>query len=158
MKYILRVLAIIVAIVGIVVSTNLITRSNNLELPKKFVYVSGSSSAYDYDWGLNAGVKYVGGDAYNLIIEASLKAGYYNAVATEKITAEVGGYLLLFISIFVMLLSACSLEKCIDSGKQLDAIKQIVDNTKVRDNPSQLPSKADELFDELFFEDSDKED
>ncbi len=130
MKLFLRILISIAAVVGIVFAGSLIKYSNGLLLPEKYVYVSSSSAAYDYPWIRNTGAKYLGGDAYNFIVEASLKAGYYNAVSDEKAITKVGGLTLLFISIFTFLASLCSVERCLSEDRKLSILQSIAVNTK----------------------------
>ncbi len=53
----------------------MITAAHKISIPRKYVSVSSSAVAYEYDWSQNTGAQYLGGDAYNYIVEASLKAG-----------------------------------------------------------------------------------
>ncbi|MBE5805057.1 MAG: hypothetical protein E7316_11175 [Clostridiales bacterium] len=64
-------------------------------VPNKEVYVSGYRTT---PWVTNRGVEYVGGDAYNYQIEATLKAGYMAGVLAMKSITFVGGALLLFLA------------------------------------------------------------
>ena len=63
-------------------------------------------------------------------MEASLKAGYYNAVSDEKAITKVGGLTLLFVSIFTFLASLCSVERCLSEDKKLGILQSIAVNTK----------------------------
>ncbi len=67
--------------------------------PEKKLQVSPYYFKYD-KWSDDNGIEYVGGDAYNYQIEASLKGGYMSGVIAMKSICIVGGLLLLFISIF----------------------------------------------------------
>ena len=127
MKKVIRILGIVAAIVGIVFGVQLVQKSNSLTLPEKYVYVSSSSSAYNYSWERNTGAEYLGGDAYNYIVEASLKAGYYSGVRTEKTVTYVGGLGLIFASVFFLLYSFSSLLKCSSEDKKLDYLKEIAE-------------------------------
>ena len=118
MKIALRILGMIAACIGIYFAVNMIDTSQKMEIPKKYVYVSSLSSAYDKDWSDNTGAQYLGGDAYNYIVEASLKAGYYNATVTTKTIKEVGGTILLFFSGFFLFFSAYSLQNCLAVARQ----------------------------------------
>ncbi len=100
MNRIFRVLMAIVALAGIAVSVLMIQHGIQLELPEKFIYISKETSAYEEPWGRNVGVQYVGENGYNYVVEASLKAGYYNAVSQEKTIYRVGGTGLLLFSAF----------------------------------------------------------
>ena len=104
--------------------------SNELKLPEKFVYVSSVPSAYNFSWGMDTGTQYLGGDAYNYMIEASLKAGYYNAVSNQKVITFVSGLLLLFISVLSLLFSFISIQKCVSSAKQIELLESIERNTR----------------------------
>ena len=110
MKITTRILGILAAIVLVVVGLS-------LELPAKHVSVSSSSSAYYMDWSKNTGAEYLGGDCYNYIVEASLKAGYMSGLMTVKAIAVIGGVLLFFLSLF-------SLTNCRDTKKMVQAIKE----------------------------------
>lgn len=129
MKKFMRILGIVAAIAGIIVAIVLICSAKNTVIPDKHVYVSSSSRAYYLPWEDNTGAQYLGGDAYNYIVEASLKAGYYSGMVTEKAVTYVGGILLLFISMFFLLGSVYSLQESLNADKQLSALKEIVKNT-----------------------------
>lgn len=60
------------------------------------------TNSYDYNnsWTNSRGETYVGGDAYNYQMEASLKAGYMSGVLAMKSINVVGGMILLFLSLF----------------------------------------------------------
>ena len=122
----------IVAVAGMSCSVYLYNYSNNVELPRKYVYVSSLSSAYDSPWESNTGAQYLGGDAYNYIVEASLKAGYYNAVSNEKTITMVGSILLFFISAYVLikglLISIVDHSSNISVTPEVKAIANISDN------------------------------
>lgn len=94
------VFRIIGRLIGIVVAIMLIIDGVNYPVPDKYIYVSSLSSAYDSDWKDNKGSEYVGGDAYNYQMEASLKAGYVSGVLAMKAIYIVGGILLLFMSLY----------------------------------------------------------
>ena len=130
MKKFLLILLCLAASVGITNGYKLISYSEKIELPEKYVHVSSLSFAYDSPWSSNTGAKYIGGDAYNYLIEASLKAGYYNAVSNEKTITYVGGILLLFTSIFTFFAGINSLVKCSTDQKQLEILQEISHNTK----------------------------
>ena len=83
-------------ILGIILSLVLIVFSLAYPIPEKHVYVYSSSDAYYYSWDKNIGAEYLGGDAYNYQVEASLKAGYFTGVVSMKSIVFVGGLLLFF--------------------------------------------------------------
>lgn len=85
-------------VLGIIVSVALIIFSAAYPVPEKYVNVR--SSAYDSSWGDNVGAYYIGGDAYNYQIEASLKAGYLSGILAIKAIAFVGGLLLFFLTLY----------------------------------------------------------
>ncbi|MBR4080846.1 MAG: hypothetical protein IKK21_03540 [Clostridia bacterium] len=87
-------------LVGIILAIALIVFSIAYPIPQKWVYVSGLSSAYTSDWSDNIGAEYLGGDAYNYIVEASLKGNYMSGVLTMKSVTFVGGVLLLFLTVY----------------------------------------------------------
>lgn len=85
---------------GIIVSVMLVAFSVLYPVPEKHMHVSSSYSAYDNTWADNEGAEYIGGDAYNYEIEASLKAGYVSGVLAMKCITFVGGMLLYFLTLF----------------------------------------------------------
>ncbi|MBE5806763.1 MAG: hypothetical protein E7317_00265 [Clostridiales bacterium] len=87
-------------ILGVILAIALTIFGVVCPIPEKYVYVSSSSSAYHSDWKENTGAGYLGGDAYNYIVEASLKAGYLNSVVTTKCFSIAVGILLFFLSLF----------------------------------------------------------
>ena len=145
-----KILTAIVALAGIIISALLIFHGLGLELPEKHVYVSSNSNAYYYDWDRNVGAEYLGGDCYNYIVEASLKAGYYSAVTTEKYVCIVGGLLILFFSLFKLfgsldlIANASFVKESVDSVKNsVDSVENAVDSVKntpaPADNSSDTP-------------------
>lgn len=87
-------------IIGILTAIALIVFSVCCPLPEKRVRVSYTSGAYDNTWCDEAGAQYMGGDAYNYQIEATLKAGYMSGMLAVKSIVFVGGVLLLFLTAF----------------------------------------------------------
>lgn len=124
MKYLWRALGLIAACVMVVFALGMINDSKDIDLPRKRVYVSSSSSAYYSEWEANQGAQYLGGDAYNYIVEASLKAGYYDAQVTRKTILEVGGYLLLAISGFYGLYSLAVIGDSMVDDKQIKIMRK----------------------------------
>ena len=88
------------AVLGIIVALVMIGFGIFYPVPEKYVRVDSGIDAYDYDWMKNRGAAYVGGDAYNYQVEASLKAGYLAGVLAMKAIVFAGGMLLLFLSAF----------------------------------------------------------
>lgn len=136
------------SIVGIVFGARLIARSEKLELPSKFVSVSSSSSAYEYPWSTNRGAEYLGGDAYNYMIEASLKAGYYAAVSTEKTLTLTGGLLLIFGSVFTLFAAIIGIQKAAENShliSQLELIASDLNKLKERQAQDRTDSNAESM-------------
>ena len=71
-----------------------------LAFPTPDKRVRTSSYNYDIKWSDDKGAEYVGGDAYNYQMEASLKAGYMGGVLALKGITFVGGVVLLFLTAF----------------------------------------------------------
>lgn len=88
------------AILGIIVALVMIGFGILYPVPDKYVRVDSGAKAYEYDWMENKGAQYVGGDAYNYQVEATLKAGYLAGVLAMKAIVFAGGMLLLFLSAF----------------------------------------------------------
>lgn len=109
-------------IFGILVAIALIIFSIAYPLPEKHLRVS--SYSYGMDWYENRGEEYVGGDAYNYQMEASLKAGYFSGIVTAKATTFVGGVLLLFLSLFAH-------TKCVVISQETDRIYKIAESAEV---------------------------
>lgn len=87
-------------ILGIILAIALIVFAVAYPVPDKYVYVSSSSKAYDYSWDKNIGAEYLGGDAYNYQVEASLKAGYFSGVVVMKTLCFAAGILLFFLTLY----------------------------------------------------------
>ncbi len=84
-----------IGLIGVVLSMALIIFGIAFPMPEKHLYVS--SYAYRSDWTGN-GEEYVGGDAYNYQMEASLKAGWVSGVVTMKTICICSGVLILFLT------------------------------------------------------------
>ena len=87
-------------IFGIIFAIALIAFAIIFPTPEKYLRVSSYSYSYDNTWTDKSGTEYVGGDAYNYQMEASLKAGYMSGVLAMKSIAFVGGLLLFFLSLY----------------------------------------------------------
>ena len=85
---------------GIILAIALITFAIAYPVPETHVRVSESWSAYDNSWSDAYGAEYLGGDAYNYIVEASLKGGYVSGVLAMKAITFVGGLLLFFLALY----------------------------------------------------------
>ena len=94
-------------IFGLLAAIALIIFSIAFPVPEKHIDVSSNYSAYQSSWKENVGAEYVGGDAYNYQMEATLKAGYMSGVLAMKSITFVGGLLLFFLTLYSD--SACSL-------------------------------------------------
>ena len=92
-------LSLILHLAGIILAIIMICYSISYAVPEKRLYTS-SYSWNDYSWSGDTGREYVGGDAYNYQMEASLKAGYMSGVMAKKSVLLVGGVLLLFLTLF----------------------------------------------------------
>lgn len=90
-------IGLIVHIAALIVAVSLIRYGMNYSVPDKRIHVYSSSSSPS--WSGDYGMEYVGGDAYNYQMEASLKAGYVSGVYAMKAIYTVGGTLLLFITL-----------------------------------------------------------
>jgi hypothetical protein len=72
------------------------------------------------------------------MIEASLKAGHYAAVSNEKATTRMGGFLLLFGSIFTFFAGMTIEYKAVDEKKALELLNTISYTlSKTKDDKSQ---------------------
>lgn len=92
------------------------TPAKHLDVEDRYNY---SSHSYEqWKWTDNKGEEYVGGDAYNYQMEASLKAGYISGVLAMKSITVVSGILLFFTSLY----SACKIESVIE---QTNVLKEI---------------------------------
>lgn len=94
-------------IFGLFAAIALIIFSIAFPVPEKHIDVSSNYSAYQSSWKENVGAEYVGGDAYNYQMEATLKAGYMSGVLAMKSITFVGGLLLFFLTLYFD--AACSL-------------------------------------------------
>lgn len=87
-------------VIGLVAAALLIAAGIFISLPSKRLSVS----SYNYypKWTDKSGVEYVGGDAYNYQMEASLKAGYVSGVMAMKAVFIGSGVILLCVTFFTM--------------------------------------------------------
>lgn len=85
-------------VLGIIMAIALIVFAVSFPVPRK--HLSTSSYGWDKPWNDEYGEEYVGGDAYNYQMEASLKAGYMSGVLSMKAITFVGGVLLFFLSLY----------------------------------------------------------
>ena len=83
---------------GIVIAIILIVFSIAFPMPEKHLRTSMYRNSYN--WTDDSGEEYVGGDAYNYQMEASLKAGYMSGVLAMKSISLIGGLLLLFLTLY----------------------------------------------------------
>lgn len=125
MKGLVKNAAIIAMLAGIAVSVFLMIHSLSVTVPEKYVRVSSSSAAYNYPWERDYGAQYLGGDAYNYMVEASLKAGYYSAAKTEKAVTGVGGLLLFFGSLSGFFFINMSIRKSKSIDRQTELLETI---------------------------------
>lgn len=98
-------------ILGIIVAIALIIFAVAYPVPEKEIDISSSYSAYDNTWADMEGAEYIGGDAYNYQIEASLKAGYMSGVLAMKSITFVGGVLLFFLTMYSRVKCICLMEQ-----------------------------------------------
>lgn len=85
-----------ISIFGIILSLVMFCVGIAFPVPKKDVYVG---YGYEHTWFDNEGSEYVGGDAYNYQMEASLKAGWVAGVMALKAISTSTGILLFILSI-----------------------------------------------------------
>lgn len=128
---VLRVIGCLVVIavhlLGLCVGTGMIAYGNELELPDKNLIVS--SYLPNDEWEDNVGDEYVGGDAYNYQMEASLKAGYMSGMMTVKAIMMAGGALidvLVLISLAVNLILKPILKRNSDGEKTNDLLYSLM--------------------------------
>lgn len=125
-------------VLGIILAVTLIVFGAAFPVPEKYVYVSSSSYAYDYPWTEDRGAEYVGGDAYNYQMEASLKAGYMSGVLAMKSISFVGGLLLFFLTLY-------SRVKCVAIEEQTRVISDMAQSAEKRGKAlEKLSNSADE--------------
>lgn len=110
---------------GIIMAIVLIIVGAVFPVPDKFVNVS--SYSYDENWFSDKGIEYVGGDAYNYQMEASLKAGWVSGVLALKAVAVSSGILLLMITLY-----ADSKEKALN--KQTEILTKIYEAKSIENN------------------------
>lgn len=79
-------------VIGAILAFALILFGLIFQIPSKKISISSYKGA---DWSADTGTEYVGGDAYNYQMEASLKAGWVSgAMAVKAITISSGIILL----------------------------------------------------------------
>lgn len=120
-------------VVGIIFSIILIAIGVFFPVPKKHLRVS--EYAYDNNWFEN-GEEYVGGDAYNYQMEASLKAGWVSGVIALKSIGISVGITLLMISVY-------SNERDKELAQQNKILREISEKLSSNDSPN-----ADNINDE----------
>lgn len=118
-------------IISFIIALGMITLGSFYPVPEKYVNVSGLSSAFNSDWKENKGAEYIGGDAYNYQIEASLKAGYMSGIISMKAIFFVGGMILLS-------LTSLSCIKCSYVKKQTELLSKLSTDFTVQTQQLQL--------------------
>jgi len=118
-------------IISFIIALGLIALGSYYPVPEKYVNVSGLSSAFHSDWNENKGAEYIGGDAYNYQIEASLKAGYMSGIISMKAIFFVGGMILLS-------LTSLSCIKCSYVKKQTELLSKLSTDFSVQTQQLQL--------------------
>lgn len=117
---------------GIIFAIALIVFAIAFPIPQKHIRTSGYK--YDIPWTDEYGEEYVGGDAYNYQMEASLKAGYMSGVLAMKSISFVGGLLLLFITLYSHI-------KCIAIAEQKRLITDTIQAACKRDDTKETLSQ-----------------
>lgn len=125
-------------VLGIILAIALIVFGVVFPTPEKHIRVS--RYGYDKPWTDSYGEEYVGGDAYNFQMEASLKAGYMGGVLAMKSITFVGGLLLFFLTLYSRVKCAAievqtrKLSECVDTaekyGKLLEKISESAEGQK----------------------------
>ena len=123
---------------GIILAIALIAFGIAFPTPEKHLRVS--SYSYDEPWHDEYGEEYVGGDAYNYQMEASLKAGYMSGVLAMKSITFVAGILLFFLTLYSRIkceaieeqthLLSKYIETSTNHGKTLEKIFEVANNQK----------------------------
>lgn len=121
-------------ILGILAAIALVIFGLVFPVPEKHLYVS--SYAFKNNW-TEDGEEYVGGDAYNYQMEASLKAGWVSGVLAMKAICASSGVLLFF-----LILMAESHEK--EVRKQNELLEKVISsqNNSNDSAPNQEPNAA----------------
>lgn len=78
----------------VLIAIGLIAFGALFPVPEKHISVYGYG---ERQWTENTGTEYVGGDAYNYEIEATLRGGYMSGVMAMKAVTFVGGWIMLCI-------------------------------------------------------------
>lgn len=119
-------------ILGIIAAIALVIFWLAFPVPEKHLRVS--SYSYNNNW-MEAGEEYVGGDAYNYQMEASLKAGWVSGVLVMKAICASSGVLLFF-----LILMAESHEK--EVRKQNELLEKFISNQNNQNvgTPNQEPN------------------
>ena len=120
-------------VLGIILAIALIAFGAAYPVPEKHLYTS-NYSWIDYSWSSEWGEEYVGGDAYNYQMEASLKAGYMSGVLAMKSITFVGGLMLFLVTLY-------SRVKCVAIEKQNQLLTKIVN---ISDNQSRALERINE--------------
>lgn len=115
--------------IGIVVAILLAVFGVAFPLPEKHLYVS--SYAYQNNW-MEDGEEYVGGDAYNYQMEASLKAGWVSGVLALKAICVASGILLFFGTLY-------------SNNKDKELMKQTSLLEQLLETKSNLPQEQDSV-------------
>lgn len=105
-------------VLGIILALALIAFGAAYPVPEKHLYTS-DYDWLDYSWSGEWGEEYVGGDAYNYQMEASLKAGYMSGILAMKSITFVGGLMLFFVTLY-------SRVKCVAIEEQNQLLMKIV--------------------------------
>ena len=114
-------------VIGILAAIALIIFGSVFPVPEKHLFVS-SSSYSQREWTDKFGDEYVGGDAYNYQMEASLKAGWVSGVLALKAITISSGVIL-----FCLMLAAHTKCKVIEQQTALmnEIIRRLPDNNPI---------------------------
>lgn len=124
-------------ILGIILAFSMIGVGIKFPMPEKYVSVG---YGYDHKWTDDKGSEYVGGDAYNYQMEASLKAGWVAGVMALKTICINGG-------IFLLVFCIASNEKSKKLDEQTEVLRTIL--IRVSEKPTEKTTNTTEINNNL---------
>lgn len=116
-------------VLGIILAIALIVFGIAFPTPEKYLHVREYNDRYSehLSWDDSQGEEYVGGDAYNYQMEASLKAGYMSGVLAMKSITFASGLLLLFLTLYSRVVCAAIEEQTRERNTTNEKLQHILE-------------------------------
>lgn len=121
-----------ISVLGVILAIFMIVFGAIFPMPEKDIYIGYISES---SWLKDDGTKYINGDAYNYLIEASLKGGWVSGVMALKTICITSGIIL-----FILSLSHNEKVKILE--EQTYYLSTITKNTSESNNGEEVKSET----------------